>query len=175
MQDPNERRRFEEVILPHLDAAYNLARWLTRDPHDAEDVVQEAYFRALKFFHSFRGQNGRTWLLQVVRHTCYTWLQTHRSREVARPFDEEFHGEASEDLNPAKLFQRRADAEQLRAAIEGLSLEFREAVVLRELEGLSYQEIATVAGIPLGTVMSRLARARHQLQERLAHCLGEES
>jgi RNA polymerase sigma-70 factor (ECF subfamily) len=173
LQEPSERR-FEEVILPHLDAAYNLARWLTGNAHDAEDVVQEASCRALKFFHGFRGHNGRTWWLQVVRHTCYTWLQTHKARVPVRPFREDLHGAAADDLNPEKLLLRRADEQLVREAIEELSVEFREAVVLRELEGLSYQEIATVAGIPLGTVMSRLARARRQLQERLSHCLDGE-
>jgi RNA polymerase sigma-70 factor (ECF subfamily) len=175
VQDPTELRRFEEAVLPHLDAAYNLARWLTRNDHDAQDAVQEAYCRALKFFPSFRGDNGRTWLLTVVRHACYDWLARHRARELTVSFDEHVHGEGSDALNPEKLFLRRADQQMLRQAIEALPVEFREVVVLRELEGLSYQEIATVARIPLGTVMSRLARARKQLHERLAHCLGEES
>lgn len=174
MPDAAELRRFEEAVLPHLDAAYNLARWLTRNDHDAEDVVQEAYCRALKFFHGFRGQDGRPWLLAVVRHACYDWLARNRARELTISFDERWHDEGSDALNPEKLFQRRADQQVLRQAVEALPLEFREVIVLRELEGLSYQEIAAVASIPLGTVMSRLARARKQLQERLVHCLGEE-
>jgi RNA polymerase sigma factor (sigma-70 family) len=170
-----DRGRFEQAILPHLDAAYNLARWLTHSDHDAEDVVQDAYCRALKFFHSFRGGDARTWLLAVVRHAAYDWLARNRGRQHAASFTEEVHGQSSEALNPEILFQRRVDQQLLRQAIEELSVEFREVVVLRELEGLSYQEIAAVAGVPLGTVMSRLARARKQLQERLSHCLGEES
>ena len=174
MPEPSKRRRFEEAALPHLDAAYNLARWLTRDGHDAEDVVQEAYLRAFKFFDGFRGGDARAWLLQVVRHTCYTWLQQHRAPELTTPFDEELHGAASEDLNPEQLVLRRADQQRVREAVEALPVPFREVIVLRELEGLSYQEIAAVAGIPVGTVMSRLARARGRLQQQLAQSPGQE-
>jgi RNA polymerase sigma-70 factor (ECF subfamily) len=171
--EQTDRTRFEQAVLPHLDAAYNLARWLTRDPHDAEDVVQEALCRALRFFGGFRGGDVRTWVLKVVRTTCYTWLQRHRARELTAPLDEDSSAAGSEALNPEKLFLQRADRQMLLEAIESLPVEFREAVVLRELEGLSYQEIAGVAGVPLGTVMSRLSRGRKQLQQRLAHCLGE--
>jgi RNA polymerase sigma-70 factor (ECF subfamily) len=174
LQDPSERRRFDNAVLPHLDAAFNLARWLTRDDHDAEDVVQEAYCRALRYFPSFRGGDGRTWLLQVVRHTCYTWLRQHRARELTVPFDETVHSDVSASVSPEQLCLRHADQQLLRQALEVLPVEFREVIVLRELEGLSYKEMATVAGIPLGTVMSRLARARQQLQEYLADCLGKE-
>jgi RNA polymerase sigma-70 factor, ECF subfamily len=170
----SERERFEETVLPHLDAAYNLARWLTRDDHDAEDVVQEANYRALKFFAGFRGGDGRAWLLAVVRHTAYTWLKRHKSQELTTPFDEKVHSVGGEDLDPEHLFQRQADRELLREALETLPLAFREALVLREMEGLSYQEIAAVASIPIGTVMSRLARARRLLQQQLAACAGEE-
>lgn len=166
--------RFEEAVLPHLDAAYNLARWLTGDDHDAEDVVQEAYFRAFKFFHGFRGGDGRAWVLTVVRHTCYTWMQRHRTREPVASFDEELHGGANDDLNPERILLQRADNQMLHAAIEALPLEFREVLVLREMEGLSYQEIAANIEIPIGTVMSRLSRARKQLQQRLAPCMGKE-
>jgi RNA polymerase sigma-70 factor (ECF subfamily) len=170
----DERRRFDQAMLPHLDAAYNLARWLTGNAHDAEDVVQEAYYRALKFFGSFRGGNGRTWLLQVVRNTGYTWLHEHRGHEPTLALDDDREPVTSAALDPEKLAIQRADRELLRQAIEELPVSYREVIVLRELEGLSYQEIAGVAGIPVGTVMSRLARARRQLQERLAHCLDEE-
>jgi RNA polymerase sigma-70 factor, ECF subfamily len=173
LHEPALRAQFEDAVLPHLDAAYNLARWLTSDGHDAEDVVQEAYLRAYKFFPGFRGGNARSWLLTVVRHTCYTWLKRHRGGGQAVPFDEA-QGEGSEAMNPEKLFLQRADQELLRQALEALAVEFREVLVLRELEGLSYQEIAAVAGIPLGTVMSRLSRARRQLQQHLARCAGEE-
>ena len=174
MPELTKRSRFEATVLPHLDAAYNLARWLTRDGHDAEDVVQEAFCRAFQFFDGFRGGDARAWLLQVVRNTCYTWMGRHRGREPVLSFDEELHGQASEALNPEKLVLRRADVQMLREAVEALPVPFREVIVLRELEGLSYQEIAAVAGIPVGTVMSRLARARGRLQQRLAECLGKE-
>jgi RNA polymerase sigma-70 factor (ECF subfamily) len=159
--------RFERAVLPHLEAAYNLARWLTRSDHDAEDVVQEAYVRALTFFDSFRGEDGRAWLLTVVRNTCYTWLEKHRSREPPVSLDERIHAPTSE-LNPEEIFLRQADGEELRAAVEALPVEFREVIVLRELEELSYKEISVVLSIPLGTVMSRLTRARARLQQSLS-------
>jgi RNA polymerase sigma-70 factor (ECF subfamily) len=172
--EPAERTRFEDLFLPHLDAAYNLARWLTGDGHDADDVVQEATCRALRFFGGFRGGDARAWLLKVVRSTGYTWLERHRTRELTAPLDEDSQAAGSEALNPERLFLQRADRQMMLDAIEALPVTFREAVVLRELEGLSYQQIATVTDVPLGTVMSRLARGRRQLQQRLAHCLGEE-
>jgi RNA polymerase sigma factor (sigma-70 family) len=175
LQPFTECSRFEEVALPHLDAAYNLARWLTRDDHDAQDVVQEAYLRALKYFASYHGGDARTWLLTVVRHTCWTWLRAHRPAAAHAPFDEEAHGEGPADLNPETAFFRGADRQLVREAIEALPPEFREAVVLRDLEGLSYQEIATVAAVPLGTVMSRLARGRKHLQRLLAPHVDKES
>ncbi len=171
--DFDEQRRFEQVTLPHLDAAYNLARWLTRDEDGAQDVVQEAYCRAVRFFASFRGGDGRTWLLAVVRRASYDWLQKRRAWAAAS-FDEELHGQADESMNPESLAVRKADQQLLRQALEELPPEFREVAVLRELEGLSYQEIAAVIEVPLGTVMSRLSRARKQLLKRLAPCLGEE-
>ena len=174
LPETTERTRFEEAVLPHLDAAYNLARWLTHDDHDAEDVVQEAYYRALKFFHGFRGGDGKAWLLTVVRHTCYTWLQRHRGREAVTPFDEELHSGEGDTFNPERLFLQRADRQMLRDAMEALPIEFREVLVLREMEAFSYSEIAAIGNIPIGTVMSRLARARKQLQQRLAPCAGEE-
>ena len=159
---------FEEAALPHLGAAYNLARWLTRDETDAEDVVQEAYLRAFKHFGSFHGGDFRPWLLAIVRNTCYTWMQHNRSPELMIPFDEEAHEIESEDLNPEALLLQRADTVMVRQALEELPAEFREVIVLREFEGLSYKQIADVTEIPVGTVMSRLARARKRLQERLA-------
>jgi RNA polymerase sigma-70 factor (ECF subfamily) len=164
---PDRHRRFEQALLPHLEAAYNLARWLTRNDHDAEDVVQEAYVRAFTFFDSFRGEDGRSWLLSVVRNTCYTWLEKHRSREPAVRLDEKVHA-PSRALDPAQLFLEQAAGEEVRAAVEQLPVEFREVIVLRELEGLSYKEIAAVLGVPLGTVMSRLTRGRARLQQCLS-------
>jgi RNA polymerase sigma-70 factor (ECF subfamily) len=174
LHEPDRLARFEQAVLPHLGAAYNLARWLTRDDHHAEDVVQEAYLRALKFFDRFHGGDGRAWLLAVVRNTAYTWLKQHRAHELAVPFDEAVHGATHADLNPERLAMRKAAGEMLRAALEELPVEFREVVVLRELEGLPYKDIAGIAGIPLGTVMSRLTRGRARLQQCLGERLGEE-
>jgi RNA polymerase sigma-70 factor (ECF subfamily) len=174
VREKSEQERFEEAVLPHLDAAYNLARWMTHDEHDAEDVVQEAYYRALKFFAGFRGGDGRAWILAVVRHTGYTWLKRNRARDLTTSFDEEIHSVGGEDLDPEHLFHRRVDQQLLHEALAALSLPFREVLVLREMEGLSYQEIAVVTSIPLGTVMSRLARARRLLQQQLTACAGEE-
>jgi len=161
--------RFEQTILPHMDAAYNLARWLTRNKQDAEDMVQEAYLRAFKFFNAFRGVDGRAWLLTIVRNTCYTWLQQNRTKGTITSFDEQIHTVASDLLNPATLVLRSDDSQMVRQALEELPTEFREVVVLRDLEGLSYKEIADIAGIPLGTVMSRLARARERLKQFLCN------
>jgi RNA polymerase sigma factor (sigma-70 family) len=167
--------RFEQAVLPHLDAAYNLARWLTRNEHNAEDVVQEAYLRAWQFFPSFRGLNGRAWLLKIVRHTCYTWLQRHRAHEGTIAFEEEKHGTAAASGNPEATALQKEDRELLHRALEDLPVEFREVIVLRELEGLTYKEIADIAAIPLGSVMSRLARARERLQGLLVGQRPEES
>jgi RNA polymerase sigma factor (sigma-70 family) len=164
VEEKDKTARFEQTVLPYMDAAYNLARWLTRNEHDAEDMVQEAYLRAFKFFNAFRGVDGRAWLLTIVRHTGYTWLQRHRGRELATAFDEEQHSGEREDSNPETLLLQQANQQLLREALEALPVEYREVIVLRELEGLSYKEIAGIADLPLGTVMSRLARARQRLQ-----------
>jgi RNA polymerase sigma-70 factor (ECF subfamily) len=164
----NLLQNFEEAVMPHLRAAYNLARWLTRDKADAEDVVQEAYLRAFKHFSSFHGRDGRPWLLAIVRNTAYTWMQHNRSPELTIPLDDELHEIESKDLNPEALLLQSADTQMVRQVLEELPVEFREVIVLRELEGLSYKQIADVAEIPLGTVMSRLARARKRLQQSLA-------
>jgi RNA polymerase sigma-70 factor (ECF subfamily) len=171
----NDLARFEQAIVPHLDAAYNLARWLTGNDHDAADVVQEACLRALQFFGGFRGEQGRAWLLAIVRHTCFTWLKKHRKYQPALRFDEEMHSPASEATNPQQLVLREEDQQLLRQSLEELPAEFREVIVLRELEGLSYKEIADIAGIPVGTVMSRLARGRDRLQQRLTERLKKDS
>jgi RNA polymerase sigma-70 factor (ECF subfamily) len=162
------------MVLPHLNAAYNLARWLTRNDHDAEDMVQEAYLRAFKFFGGFYGGDSRSWLLTIVRNTCYTWLQQNRAHELTTMFDEEIHSVASAASNPETLLLQSANTQVLRQALEALPVEFREVVVLRELENLSYKEIADIANLPLGTVMSRLARARKRLQQCLADRLHTE-
>lgn len=168
MPDPQTRARFEQAVLPHLDAAYNLARWLTHSEQDAEDVLQEACLRAYKFFDGFRGGDSRAWLLMIVRNTCFTWLRQHRPPELTDSLDGEMPEVACEGGDPETLLQRRVDAQSLQRALEALPVEFREVIVLRELESLSYKEIAYVSHIPIGTVMSRLARARRQLQQLLA-------
>lgn len=162
MLGKNKRINFEEAILPHLDAAYNLARWLTRNDADAEDVVQEAYLRAFKSFDGFRGGDSRAWMLRIVRNTGYTWLQQNRARELTTEFDEDIHSVESD--HPEMMLIESVDKELLKKTLEELPAEFREVVVLRELEGMSYKEIAHIADIPVGTVMSRLARARKRLQ-----------
>jgi RNA polymerase sigma-70 factor (ECF subfamily) len=158
---------FEKAVLPHLNAAYNLARWLTRNDHDAEDVVQDAYLRALRFFGGFRGDDGRAWLLAIVRNTCYDFLRSHRPQELAEAFDEEVHTTVDDSQSPEVVLMRRADQAMVRRALETLPVPLREVIILRELEGLSYKEIADAAGIKIGTVMSRLARARARLQQLL--------
>ena len=165
--------RFEESILPHLAAAYNLARWLTRDDRDAEDVVQEAFLRAFRFFGGFRGGDGRAWLLKIVRNTCYTWLQQNRSPQLAA-FDDEVERVESAAPSPEASLIVSADTTLLARALEELPVEFRVAIVLRELEGLSYKEIADLVDVPLGTVMSRLARARKRLQHSIAGLMAKE-
>jgi len=152
---------FEATFLPHLPAAYNLARWLTRDDHDAEDVVQEAYLRAFRASGGFRGGDGRAWFLAIVRNTCLTWLRHNRPPKPTVRFDEARHGRPDEAPEP------HVGGEELRAALEELPQEFREAVVLRELEGLSYKEVAAVTGVPIGTVMSRLSRGRGLLRQAM--------
>lgn len=137
-------------------------------------MVQEAYLRAFKFFTSFRGGDSRVWLLTIVRNTCYTWLQQQRAHELATSFDEEIHGAASDALNPEKLLLQSVDNQLLREALEELPVEFREVMILRELEGFSYKEITAIASIPLGTVMSRLARARKRLQQDLVNRMNKE-
>jgi RNA polymerase sigma factor (sigma-70 family) len=174
LAEPEKLGSFEATVLPHLPAAYNLARWLTRNGHDAEDLVQEAYLRALKAFDGFRGGDGRAWLLTIVRNTCYTWLQENRAKEFTTAFDEEIHVIEDNSRNPEDLALASADQQLLKVALEELPLEFREVIVLRELEGMSYKEIAGLAGIPVGTVMSRLARARERLKVQCAHLFKKE-
>ncbi|HST31168.1 MAG TPA: sigma-70 family RNA polymerase sigma factor [Chthoniobacterales bacterium] len=151
-------------MLPHLDAGYNLARFLMRNDHDAEDVVQEASLRAFRFFENFRGENSRAWFLQIVRNTSFTLLKKNQPAEMNIEFDEEKHGGQTPTMDPGISLDRAHDRQTVRAAIEQLPPEFRETIILRELNGASYKEIADIAGVPIGTVMSRLARARHQLQ-----------
>jgi RNA polymerase sigma-70 factor (ECF subfamily) len=174
--DTATRERFEQAVLPHLDAAYNLARWLTRNEQDAQDVTQEAFLRAFRFFDGYQGGNMRAWLLTIVRNTCYTWLHQNRPPESAVEFDEEIHSsESSSGADPELQVLASADKETLHRALEELPGIFREVLVLRELEGMSYKEIADVASVSIGTVMSRLARARTRLRQSLGAALGKES
>ena len=169
-----ELASFEALMLPHLDAAQNLAKWLLRNEQDAQDVVQEAYLRALKSFGGFHGSNGRAWLLTIVRNTSYTLMKKNRAVDLTTTFDEEKHATDHESVNPSALLEQIEDAELVREAMGHLPAEFREILVLRHLEGLSYKEIADIAQIPPGTVMSRLARARGKLKECLAARIGKE-
>ena len=163
--DQNERERFEQLVLPHLDAAFNLARWLLRGRADAEDVTQEAVLRAFRFFSGFQGGDARAWLLQIVRNSCYTWLEKNRPAELMNEFDESLH--LSRAASPEAQALAGDDRERLARALESLSPRSREVIVLRELEGCSYKEIAAITSIPMGTVMSTLARARNHLREAL--------
>ena len=174
-EQPGSQRdiqRFGEVVLPHLDSAYNLARWLTRNDHDADDIVQDAYLRAFRAFAGFRGDNARPWLLAIVRNTCFTWLKRHRRAEVEVPYDDELHGgdevcDGASDSNPETILARLDNVRIVDAALAQLPVGYREIVVLRDIEDLSYKEIAQVADLPIGTVMSRLARGRKLLVKHL--------
>jgi RNA polymerase sigma factor (sigma-70 family) len=160
-------RRFEEQISPHLKSAYNLARWLTRNHEDAEDVVQEAFLRAFSGFESFRGEDAKPWLLTIVRNASLTWLKRNRNAGATIGFEEAPEDPSERSPDPEELLLISCDREQVRQALEQLPSDFREAVVLREMEGLSYKEISTTIGVPLGTVMSRLSRGRDWLKRIL--------
>jgi RNA polymerase sigma-70 factor (ECF subfamily) len=159
--------RFEAAVLPHLDAAYGLARWLTRNDADAEDVVQEAFLRAFRFFDDLRASDCRPWLLTIVRNTCYSWLRRNRPHELVDAGDDLAHAVEDSAPSPEARLVREDDAVRLKRSIERLRPEYREVLMLREYEGLSYKEIAEVTGVSLGTVMSRLSRARQRLYEML--------
>lgn len=164
-------RRFEAAALPHLPAAYNLARWLLRDDRQAEDAVQEAYLRAFRFFDDLRGEEARPWLLGVVRNACFDWMRRHRHLADQVEFDELRDSDADSPTaafsDPALQWEARSRGQRIDAAIAALPPPFREVIVLRELEELSYEEIARIAGVPIGTVMSRLSRARALLRTAL--------
>ena len=169
--DEDEQLRFERLVLPHWDAAYNLARWLTRNDQDAQDVVQEAMLRALRYFGSMRGDHPRPWLLQIVRHTCLSWLDRNHPAEVVAMEDSEdswrdVPGPSSQE--PHVLAARNADRAQLNWALRSVPTVYREVLVLRELEDLPYKDIARIADLPVGTVMSRLARGRELLRKILS-------
>jgi RNA polymerase sigma-70 factor (ECF subfamily) len=165
MSASNSSTEFEQLFLPHLDAAYNLARLLVRNPQDAEDVVQESYLRALRAFKGFRGEAGRPWFLTIVRNTSFTWLRDNRGRADRAEYSEDLL--VSSGPNPEVESIERERARGVERCVQQLSSDFREVIVLREMEELSYKEIAEITGVPRGTVMSRLSRAR----ARLAECL----
>lgn len=170
MNAAKKRARFEEAFLPHLNAAYNLARWLTGNSDVAEDLAQDAYLRAFRSFDSYQGRNDRAWLLTVVRNTCLTWLRENGRHPMAE-FTDEMAGAADESPNAEAVLVNQAAIASLNDCLDALPVEFREAIVLRELEEMSYQEISDTLRVPVGTVMSRLARARKRLQQCLAGAL----
>jgi len=167
MPEQNPTLSFDQAVLPHLDAAYNLARWLMRNEQDAEDVAQEAYLRAVRFFPGFRGGDGRAWLLKIVRNTCYTWLHVNRPLQDAAEFDENLFPSDSRVPNPEEAALQKDSDTLMQKALEKLPPNFREVIILRELEGMSYREIADITGLPAGTVMSSLSRARARLRQVL--------
>lgn len=179
--DAAMRARFERLVLPHFDAAFGLARWLTRDPVQAEEAVQEAFLRAFRYFHTFRGGDARPWLLGVVRNACFALMEKERLDVATMPFDEDTHSVDAElrgvvlrlPVDPEAALIARADREAVQSCLRGLPCHYREVIVLRELHECSYREISRIADIPLGTVMSRLARGRKLLQRALAGRLAQ--
>lgn len=165
------RVQFEQTILPHIDAAYNLARWIINNEQDAEDIVQESFLRAFKYFASYQGGNSRSWLLTIVRNMCYDWLRHNQAQGQEVDLEDEISSGADGPDDPEAIVQIHTDRQHVMDALEKLPVESRELIILRELEEMSYKEIALIAGIPIGTVMSRLARAR----ERLKTCLSQPS
>jgi len=170
----HELASFEAMMLPCMDAAHNLARWLLRNEQDAQDVVQEAYLRAFRSFAGFRGSNGRAWLLTIVRNTAYTLLKKNRTADLTTAFDEEIHATGYDSVSPAAILECAEDAELIKNAMDELPADFREILILRHQENLSYNEIGDILKIPIGTVMSRLARARGKLKQYLAASVSQE-
>lgn len=169
---PDDQVRFEQLVLPHIDAAFNLAHWLLHNRVDAEDVAQEALLRSYRFFRGFRGGDARAWLLKIVSNTCYSWLAKNRPVNVSLEFNEESHGEIV--TTPESITIAGDDCERLTRALEKLPVRYREVLILRELEGCSYKEIAAITSIPIGTVMSSLSRARRQVRLMLTGSSGKE-
>jgi RNA polymerase sigma-70 factor, ECF subfamily len=165
---PEAARAVAQAVLPHLEAAYNLARWLVGNDHDAQDVVQEAYFRAIRGAATYRGTDARVWILAIARNTAIDWLRRRKSRREEDLIEDLPPIHDSQDCDPQAIVLRSADVQRVRDAIDSLPPSIREVIVLREMEGLSYKEIATLISSPIGTVMSRLARGRTQLQQLLS-------
>lgn len=174
MFEHDQISKFEQAVMPHLDAAYNLARWLMRNEQDAQDVAQEAYLRAFRFFPGFHGGDARAWLMKIVRNTCYTWLHANRPLQEAAEFDENLFRPDSCAPNPEEAVLQNASNTQVRRALEKLPPKYREVLILRELEGMSYKEIADITGVPLGTVMSSLSRARDRLRQILTTLMNRD-
>jgi RNA polymerase sigma-70 factor (ECF subfamily) len=174
MQGVGNAGRFEQLLLPHLDAAYNLARWLVRNQQDAQDIVQESYLRAFKFFSGFQGGDPRAWLLKIVRNTSYSFLEKNRPTSLAVEFDEKIHATEAGPPDAESEMVRSIESRLLREALDELPITFREILILRELEGLSYKEISEVVNVPMGTVMSSLARGRERLREILLRAREKE-
>jgi RNA polymerase sigma-70 factor, ECF subfamily len=170
----HELASFEETMLPHMDAAHNLAKWVLHNEQDAQDVVQEAYLRAFKSFGGFHGSNGRAWLLTIVRNTAYTLLKKNRAVDLTTTFDEEIHVTGHDSASPATILEHAENTELIRKAVDELPAEFREILILRHQEDLSYKELGEILKIPTGTVMSRLARARAKLKEYLTTQISQE-
>jgi len=169
--EAQQQEHFRQAVLPHLDAAYNLARWLLRQDQDAEDAVQQAYLNAWKSFDQFHGQDGRCWLLRIVRNTCYTRLR--RGDDFDSMTEEQEHALEGQTPEPLAVLVRQSAAQAVHRCLDQLPAEYREVLVLRELEGLSYKEIAAATVLPIGTVMSRLARARQKLAALLSETFSE--
>jgi len=174
LKDQDKQAQFEQTILPHIDAAFNLAHWLINNDQDAEDIVQESCLRAYKYFSSYQGGNSRAWLLTIVRNTCYTWLHENQAQGLTVDLDDELSSAEFDSADPEQCLQIKIDQLSVIRALEELPPVYRELIVLREMETLSYKEIALIAGVPIGTVMSRLARARQQLKEFLGQRYKEE-
>jgi len=181
VNDSDPALRFQQLVMPHMDAAYNLARWLCGSAHDAEDVTQEAFLRAFRFFDAFRGDDAKMWLLKIVRNTFYTEWRRKRGRDESTEFDEELHslederglqGAARGADNPEAILARGQDVRLLDKALGELPVEFREALVLHELEEMPYKDIAAALDVPIGTVMSRIARARRLLVQKFKRLSG---
>jgi RNA polymerase sigma factor (sigma-70 family) len=172
MLDYNHIPSFEQAVLPHLDAAYNLARWLTRNEQDAQDIVQEAYLRAFRFFPAFRGGDAHSWIMKIVRNTCYTWLHENRPLQSAAEFDENLYPPDSRGPNPEEIVLQNDSGTLVRKAMEKLPTNFREVLVLREIDGMSYKEIAEITGVAAGTVMSSLSRARGHFRQALKELMN---
>jgi RNA polymerase sigma factor (sigma-70 family) len=170
----DKRAQFEQTVLPHINAALNLARWMINNDQDAEDIVQESFLRAYKYFSSYHGGNSRSWLLTIVRNTCYTWLQENRAQGLTVDLTEEISSAEFDGSDPEQCLEIKADQQSVSHALEQIPVAYRELLVLREVEAMSYKEIALIAGVPIGTVMSRLARARQRLKECLRQRYSEE-